>query len=297
MVDIAEVADGVYHLGIAVGPATTQLAAYLIPGPQGILVEPGPAAVASHIREGMERLGMKDLGCIIPTHVHVDHAGGTGTLARTYPAAQVLVHPAGLKHLIDPSRLIESTKSVWGEDFESRLGPVEPVPKRRITVPQDGQSITLNGRELRFIYTPGHCPHHMAIHDRSVNGVFCGEAVGLPGPRDKPLPMPAVAPPSFDQVLYLESMEKLRKLGARTLFFSHGGAHGDADAVISAAEDNTRLIGQVILEALKDGQPDGAIIRTVGDLVRDRFGMEVDETDLVMTVGGYTIYFRKSGLV
>jgi len=292
-----EVAEGIYRLETPIPGMTTVFAVYLIKESEGILIEPGPGAAVPSIREGMSQLGMKDLALIIPTHIHVDHAGGTGALAQLFPGAKVLVHPAGLKHAVDPSRLIESTKSVFGADFEASFGAIAPIPEPQIRVPEDGEVISINGRELQIIYAPGHAPHHIAIFDRSTQGLFCGEALGLPGQDDKPFPLPAVAPPSFDQELYLETMEKLRGLGPQILLYSHGGVGREPDSLISIAAENTRALGDIILNALKEGETAEAIGRRVGDYVSSRFGLQLSELDLAMTVGGYALYFTKKGLV
>jgi len=296
MPNMEEVAEKVYRLETPIPGMSTIFAVYLIQESEGVLIEPGPAAAVPRIREGMSYLGMKDLAYIIPTHIHVDHAGGTGTLAQLFSQASVLVHPAGLKHAVDPSRLIESTKMVFGPDFEDRFGTIVPVPESQIKVPEDGEIISINGRELQIIYAPGHAPHHMAIFDRGVEGIFCGEALGLPGQGDKLFPLPAVAPPSFDQELYLETMELLRQLGARMLFYSHGGVGREPDRLISMAAESTRVFGDIILKALKTGETPEAISLRIGEYVTSSFGLKLDDMDLAMIVGGYALYFNKKGL-
>ena len=298
MVNVKEVADGIYKFDARLSIMTSPFTVYLIKESQGVLVEPGPAALVPQIREAMKHLGMKDLAYIMPTHIHVDHAGGAGSLSQLFPEARVLVHPAGVKHVVDPSRLIESTKTVFGADFESGFGPILPVPESRIKVPRDGEIIKAGSRELQIIYAPGHAPHHMVILDRSVNGLFCGEALGLPGEGGKHPPLPAVAPPSFDQEIYIETMEKLRKLGVRALFYSHGGAVGyDADRLITQAEEFTRILGEMILKTLKEGGTNEEVNRRVKEKVNSRFGVSMTDMDLALTVGGYEVYYRKKGLV
>jgi len=277
---------------------TSLFTVYLIKESVGVVIEPGPAALVPRIQEAMKKLGMKDLAYIIPTHIHVDHAGGAGKLAQLFPEAKVLVHPAGLKHAVDPSKLIESTKTVFGPDFEAGFGPILPVPESQIKSVADGEIIKVGGRELQIIYAPGHAPHHIAIFDRSVKGIFCGEALGLPGEGGKHPPLPAVAPPSFDQEIYIETMEKLRKLGARILFYAHGGVVGhDADRLISQAEEFTRIFGEVVLKALKEGGTNEEINRRVKERANMRFGTDLTEMDLALTIGGYEVYYKKKGLL
>jgi glyoxylase-like metal-dependent hydrolase (beta-lactamase superfamily II) len=271
---------------------------YLIKESQGVVIDPGPGALVPRIQEAMKKLGMKNLAYIIPTHIHVDHAGGAGKLAQLYPGAKVLVHPAGLKHAVDPSKLIESTRKVFGEDFEIGFGPILPVPESQIKSVEDGEIITVGNRDLQIIYAPGHAPHHIAIFDRSVKGIFCGEALGLPGGKDKQIPLPAVAPPSFDQETYIQTMEKLRKLNARVLFYSHGGVVGyDVDRLITQAEENTRILRDIILKALKEGGTNEDVTRRIKEYASRRFDMDLTDMDLALTIGGYEVYYRKKGLV
>jgi glyoxylase-like metal-dependent hydrolase (beta-lactamase superfamily II) len=298
MVELKEVADKIYRFEIRLSVMPSPFTVYLIKESEGVVIEPGPAALVPRIQEAMKQLGMKDLAYIIPTHIHVDHAGGAGKLAQLYPGAKVLVHPAGLKHVVDPSKLIQSTKTVFGEDFEAGFGPILPVPQSQIKAVEDGEIIKVGKRELQIIYAPGHAPHQMVIFDRSVKGIFCGEALGLPGGKDKQIPLPAVAPPSFDQEIYLETMEKLRKLNARILFYSHGGVVGhDADRLITLAEEFSRITGEIILKALKEGGTNEGINRRVKERVNSRFGTDLIEMDLALTIGGYEVYYKKKGLV
>ena len=298
MVELEEIADKIYHFETTLSVMTSLFTVYLIKESQGVVIEPGPAALAPRIQEAMKSLGMKDLAYIIPTHIHVDHAGGSGKLARLFPKAKVLVHPSGVKHVVDPSRLIESTKTVFGADFEAGFGPILPVPQSQIKAVEDGEIIKVGGRELQIIYAPGHALHHIAIFDRSVKGIFCGEALGQPGGEGNRTLLPAVAPPSFDQEIYIETMDKLRKLGARILFYAHGGMVGhDADKLIKQAEENTRILGDIILQALKQGGTTGDINRRVKERANIRFGTDLTEMDLALTIGGYEVYYKKKGLL
>jgi glyoxylase-like metal-dependent hydrolase (beta-lactamase superfamily II) len=298
MVELKKVADKIYRFETMLSVMTSPFTVYLIKESQGVVIDPGPGALVPRIQEAMKKLGMKNLAYIIPTHIHVDHAGGAGKLAQLYPGAKVLVHPAGLKHAVDPSKLIESTRKVFGEDFEIGFGPILPVPESQIKSVEDGEIITVGNRDLQIIYAPGHAPHHIAIFDRSVKGIFCGEALGLPGGKDKQIPLPAVAPPSFDQETYIQTMEKLRKLNARVLFYSHGGVVGyDVDRLITQAEENTRILGDIILKALKEGGTNEDVTRRIKEYASRRFDMDLTDMDLALTIGGYEVYYRKKGLL
>ena len=254
-------------------------------------------AVTNMYLNGMKQLGMEDLAYIIPTHIHMDHAGGIGTLAELFPKAKVLVHPRGVKHAVDPSRLINSTKMVFGDDFELRFGPIAPVQESQILAPEDGEIISIDGRELQIIYAPGHAPHHMVILDHSLKGLFCGEALGFPSQGAEIFLLPAVAPPSFDQDLYLETIERLRQLEAQMLFYSHGGVELEPDRLITMVVENTRTFGDMVLAGLKEGQALEAISHRIGDHFISQYGLKVNETDIEVIVAGYAIYFNSKGLV
>ncbi len=259
MIDIDEVAEGTYQLKTTLPGVDIVFSVYLIHETKGVLIEPGPAAAIPSIQEGMRHLGMEQLAYIIPTHIHLDHAGGVGKLAELFPQAKVVLHPQGVKHIIDSSRLIKSTKITYGDDFEAHYGPILPVPELQIEVPVDKEIITIDGRELQIIYTPGHAPHHIAIFDRKTRGLFCGEALGVPRSGDKSLALPSGAPPGFDLEIYLETMERLRELKPQILFYSHDGVGKEPEKLISEAAENSRIFGDIIMKALKRGETVKAI--------------------------------------
>lgn len=292
MMDISEIADGIFRFETPVPGMPYMPIVYVIQGPEPVLIEPGPGIAVPRIREALKYLQIEALSYIIPTHIHVDHGGGAGALAQLYPEAKVVVHPRGARHLISPTRLVESTKLVWGENFEAECGPFIPVPEHRMLVPMDGEVITPGGRELQIIYAPGHASHHHVILHRHLNALFCGEALGLPGCQ-----LPSVAPYSFDQEIYLDTIENLRKLGVRMLFYSHGGLEPYPETAMSRASENARNFANIILEALRNGQTTEQLMRTFGDAVARRFGLHLNERDVEIAVAGYSIYFKSKGII
>ena len=292
MLDVKEIADRIYRLETPVSGMPYLPVVYLIKESEGVLIEPGPSSAIPLIREGMEYLGMNDLAYIIPTHFHLDHVGGAGGLAELFPRAKVVIHPLGVKHALDPSRFIESTKMVWGDDFQEYSGHIAPVKEFQLKVPEDGEIVKVDGRELEIIYAPGHAPHQIVILDHKVRGLFCGEALGLPWHH-----MPAVAPPRFDLEIYLETTEKLRLLDTRMLFVSHGGLELEPDEMISRAAESARICGDIILNALKQGVNHEVTQQRIADYVIGSTGLELNEVDLLVIVGGYTMHFKRRGLV
>lgn len=125
---IETIADSLYRLEVRLSRVRYIFAAYLINEGGGVLIEPGPGSIIPSIQGGMKQLGMKGFSYIIPTHIHLDHGGGSGALAALFPQAKVIVHPRGLKHLLNPSRLIEGTKMAYGDDFALHYAPSFPFP-------------------------------------------------------------------------------------------------------------------------------------------------------------------------
>ena len=248
------------------------------------------------VQKAAAELGLSRPEYIIPTHIHLDHAGGLGKLAQVFPDTQIVLNRQGAKHMVEPSRLIESTRMAFGDDFESTYGPILPLPESRLKLVRDGDRLKLGSRELLIVHTPGHAAHHIAIFDTKTRGLFCGESLGLIyGPGYPPLP--AVAPPSFDLELYLADMKKLKALKPKLLFYSHGTVAHEPEKLIDTAAENTRLVGDLILSNLKAGKSDEAIIKTVGDYLTEHFDAALDEYELMSNVNGYIHYFRKKGLV
>jgi glyoxylase-like metal-dependent hydrolase (beta-lactamase superfamily II) len=291
MTKTTEIAEGVYRIETPLEIMQFQPTAFVIAN-AATLIEPGPAICIPPLHQALEHLDIKVLSYIIPTHIHMDHAGGTGRLALLYPEAKVLVHPRGLKHAIDPSRLIDSVKMVWGEEFEKNFGPITAVPEARIKTIDDGEIIHAGDRDLQFIYTPGHAPHHIAIFDRKLKGLFCGEALGMPGYQ-----LPTAAPMSFDLESYLSTIDKLQHsdLDIKMLIYSHGDIEHDPGKCMSMAAENARTFGEIVLQALAQGKNRAEIGKAVGDYIKKHYAgnMKTDDQGYETIATGYITYFEK----
>ena len=291
MVETTEIAEGIYRIETPVSGVQFHPTAFVIANAE-TLIEPGPAICIPHIHQALKHMGINKLRFIIPTHIHMDHAGGTGTLAKLYPEAKVLVHPRGLKHAIDPSRLIDSVKMVWGDNFEENFGPITAVAESQIKMVEDGEVIHAGDRNLQFIYTPGHAPHHIAIFDHKLKGLFCGEALGMPGYQ-----LPTAAPMSFDLENYLSTIDKLQhsNLDIRMLIYSHGGIELDPGKCMSRAAENARALGDIVLQALGQGKVRAEIGKAIGDYIKKRYtsDMNTDNQGYETIATGYILYFEK----
>ena len=217
-------------------------------------------------------------------------------VADRFPQAEVVVHPEGAKHVIDPTRLVRSTRMAFGEDFESVYGAILPIPVVQVKAVRDGEKLLVGSRELLIIHTPGHAPHHIAIFDTKARSLFCGEALGLVYSSGSEA-LPAVAPPGFDIEEYLGNMERLRQLKPRFLFYAHGSVSKDPEKSIDSVIENTKIVGEAILNAMKTEETELAVIRNIDEYIQNRFGARLTEYDLTSNVKVYIHYFKKKGLI
>jgi glyoxylase-like metal-dependent hydrolase (beta-lactamase superfamily II) len=290
------IAEDIYRIGERIPGVDAEFAVYFIQDGNGAIIEPGPASLVSRIAEVASSLDMTNPDYIIPTHIHLDHAGGSGELLKHFSGAKLVVNRHGVKHLVDPTRLIKSTRLAFGDDYENTYGAILPVPESRLKVVANGERIKVGSRELESIYTPGHAPHHTAFLDTRIRGIFCGEALGLVYHPGYP-PLPAVAPPSFNLELYLEDMSRLLSLKPDMLFYSHGTVSREPETMITQVIENTRSIGDLILRGLKSGKSDEVITGLVDDYLKTDFHAALDEYELTTNVKAFIFYFRKYVLV
>jgi glyoxylase-like metal-dependent hydrolase (beta-lactamase superfamily II) len=208
------------------------IAAYLIAGNDEVaLIETGPSSTLPALAQGINAAGfdVADLTAVLPTHIHLDHAGAAGVLARDNPDLTVYVHPFGAPHMVDPSKLIASATRIYGDKMESLWGEIAPVPEPQVRALADGETISIAGRVLTALFTPGHANHHIAFWDAASGDLFTGDVGGIrmPGTDYVCAPTP---PPELDPAAWAKSATRLQALDARRLLLTHYGAFDDVDA-------------------------------------------------------------------
>jgi glyoxylase-like metal-dependent hydrolase (beta-lactamase superfamily II) len=228
--------------------------AYLLSGDEPALVETGPTTSSDALTTGLKGLGLGpgDLAHVVLTHIHLDHAGGVGRLATKFPEASIWVHERGAPHLADPEKLVGSAARVYGEErLRELFGPVEPVPRERLRSVSDGDTISLGGRSLEVLYTPGHASHHVALVDSQSGAVFTGDALGIHLP-DVGVLRPATPPPDIDLELAVKSIERIRSRAETVLLFSHFGPVSEVDELCSLAASRLRKWAGIVKGALEE---------------------------------------------
>jgi len=201
------------------------IAAYLIQHAHGaILIESGPGSTLAGLEAGLANEGLtpRDVTHVLLTHIHLDHAGAAGWLARN--GAEIYVHPVGAPHMLNPEKLIASATRIYGDRMEMLWGEFLPVPESQLKVPNDAQEIVIG--DLRFvpINTPGHAEHHYSYLFENV--LFCGDVGGvrIPGYPYLRVPMP---PPELYIERWHESIARLRMEKFARIAPTHFGIFDD----------------------------------------------------------------------
>jgi len=293
-VDIEEVAQDIYLLDLGRDPIySVRQIAYWLVDDQTALIEPGSTATAVEFLVGARHAGLdlERLAYIIPTHIHVDHGGGSGYLAQKLPRARVVLHPRAVPHMTDPSRLVQALRQVHGDDFENAFGPVLPLNRDRILLADDGQVIHLGKRDLTVVFSPGHASHHISLMDSLTKGLFCGEALGFIADDMPDIISPAGAPP-FDPDVYVETIDKLQGLGPELLFCSHLGVRRDVDALIASLRESCDAFGRIIEQGLQAGDDREQIWEQLSRYVNARHPGARLPLTFELTITGYIDYFK-----
>jgi glyoxylase-like metal-dependent hydrolase (beta-lactamase superfamily II) len=220
-------------------------------------------------------LAAANVDWLILTHVHLDHAGGAGELIARLPNAQLVVHPRGARHMIDPSKLWAGASAVYGEAvMEREYGRLRPIPADRVIEAIDGHVVDLAGRPLHCIDTPGHAKHHLAIHDIRANVCFTGDVFGLSyrefDTARGPFILPTTSPVQFDPQALHASIDRLLALQPEAMYPTHYGRVEDVGRL--AADLHMQIDAMVALARNAHAQPDrhAVLVEALTDLYAGR---------------------------
>lgn len=299
------------------------IAAYVLIGPpprsEPILIETGPTSTLEHLAVGLAALNLKlpDIRHALVTHIHLDHAGAAGELARH--GTQIYVHEFGAKHLIDPSRLIDSATRIYGDQMERLWGRITAVPTPQITPLRDGDVLRLGGLEINVIETPGHARHHHAFAIEDV--CFTGDAAGITVPRGPSrageshdacdgresqharfiaVPTP---PPEFDLEGWLASIDRLQRRNFSAIYPTHFGRCESPAAHFECLRILLNNNAHFVRAAIEQGRARDAILKSYiewnrrqahADGISDLdFARYVSTNLLTMNVDGMIRYWTK----
>jgi glyoxylase-like metal-dependent hydrolase (beta-lactamase superfamily II) len=186
------------------------------------LIDPGPASTLDTLRQELQRHGLTvaNLNAILLTHIHLDHAGGTGALVRENPRLVVYVHSRGATHMQDPSKLLASATRLWGSELPRLYGETLPVPAENLRILEGGETLALGARKLDVVYTPGHASHHVSYFDHEEGTAFVGDTAGI-RIDNGPYILPATPPPDINLELWDASFDAILERRPARLFVTH----------------------------------------------------------------------------
>ncbi len=269
------VAEGVVEIDTLLGGWASTTAGYLLTGTAPVLVETGSQSSVPVVLAALAELGLgaDDLAGIAVTHIHLDHAGGVGDLARAFPGATVYVHELGARHLVDPSRLVASAHRVYGELLDGLYGRLDPTPAGRIRVLGDGDTVAIGGgRVLTAVDSPGHAKHHLGFHDTASGLLFAGDAVGVRLP-DGGVLRPATPPPDFDLDLALASLRRFAGRSPSAVALAHYGiVPVPPDELLGEAADTLRSWADEAERAFREE-------RDIAEALSARFAADLSHLD------------------
>ncbi|HEY2812651.1 MAG TPA: MBL fold metallo-hydrolase [Acidimicrobiales bacterium] len=268
------IGPGVIQIDTLLGGWHNVTAGYLIEGAEPVLVETGSQSSVDALLDALRDLNVAptDLAGIAVTHIHLDHAGGVGDVARAFPDATVYVHEKGARHLVDPSRLVQSAAMVYGDLLDSLYGRLDPTPAERVHVLEDGETITIDSnRTLTTVDSPGHAKHHLALHDSESGLLFAGDAVGVRLP-DAGVLRPATPPPDFDLDQALTSLQRFAERRPTGVALAHFGLVPDPMETLAEADGILRAWAEVAEKAWMEG-------RDIATALDEHFGQELTGVD------------------
>lgn len=311
-IHIHEYAGGV--LAIDAGFVREDLAAcYLLEADTEVaFIEVGTNGSTPRLMRLLQMRGWQpeDVRYVIVTHVHLDHAGGAGSLMQLLPNATLLAHPYGARHLIDPSRLEAGARAVYGDAlFDSMYGTLIPIPESRTQTMDDGSSVTLGNRTLSFMDSPGHARHHFCVHDSLTNGYFSGDTFGLSYREfdtDKgAFLFPTTTPVQFDPVALKASVRRLMATKPDHMYLTHFGRVSELDRLANDMLDGVDKLVELAgiykdvpdrTQQLTDAMTDWLMqrLRQHGCTLPDERCLEILGLDVKLNVQGIEVWLEKN---
>ena len=239
-------------------------------------VDVGTNDSVPHLLSALDALGIERqaVDYLLLTHVHLDHAGGAGRLLRELPNAVAVLHPRGAPHMIDPAKLVAGSRAVYGEERFRRLyGEIVPIPAERVRVTRDGDTLSLAGRELEILHTPGHALHHQAFVDRAHACIFTGDTFGvsyreLDSPRGAFI-VPTTTPTQFDPAQLIDSIDRLLSYSPEAMYLMHFSRVTDVQRLGESLKGQIRELTRIAEQSAAASDRAAAIRAGMSELWRE----------------------------
>ena len=244
-----------------------------------VIIDPGPESTYATLRERLHSRGLSvtQLDAILLTHIHLDHAGASGSLVRENPRLAVYVHTLGAPHMIDPSRLLASAARLWPENLHQLFGDTLPVPKENLRILEGGETLTLGARKLEVAYTPGHASHHVSYFDAAEGVAFVGDTTGI-RIDNGPYILPATPPPDINLEIWEDSFAAILARRPSRLFLTHFGYAGKPAEHIDEFRRRLHrwasLVAEILQSASDEAEAKQAFAARAQAEMQERLGAE-----------------------
>jgi len=257
------------------------IAAAIVHGRGGVaIVDPGPTTCLGTLEQGLQAHGIHwaDVHHLMLTHIHLDHAGAAGTIVREHPHITVLVHERGAKHMIDPSRLLDSATRLYGRNMDRLWGEFAAVPQSKIVSLSGGERIDAGGRTFEVAYTPGHASHHVSYFDESSGVALVGDVAGVCASEGYVLP--PTPPPDIDLELWRTSADRILEWSPSTLFLTHFGPVTRVRPHLAELFDNLAMAAAAVRESLTAAGSDDEKSERFADWLRQELRKKMTDVEV-----------------
>ena len=236
------------------------IGSWFVDGEQKFLVDVGPTSSIDPLIEGLKALKAERLDYVFLTHIHIDHAGGTGILLKHFPRAKVICHGSGIKHLMDPRKLWEGSQKILG-DLALKYGEILPVPGEALVASKD-----FNENGYKLMDTPGHAPHHISLIYKDY--LFAGEAGGIFLDVNGQNYLRPATPPKFVLEEAVESVDRMIGDEAQEICYAHTWIHGQGKSMLKKYKDQLYLWKEVVAEQMKEDRGGNLVDQCVAALLK-----------------------------
>ncbi len=283
------------------------IAACLVEGDASVaIIDPGPGSALANLRSKLNQqgLGVAGIDTILLTHIHLDHAGATGSLVRENPRIRVYVHQRGAPHMVDPARLLESAQRLYGAEMERLWGEFLPVPAANVCALAGGERLSIGGRQLEVVYTPGHASHHVSYFDAATGLAFVGDTAGIRIANAQAI-LPITPPPDIDLESWAKSWEQIQARRPERLFLTHFGAANEVEEHLAELRERMEEWSVAVRESLKDGANDAERATQFAEQVHTKLKRRLSESEAYRYAKGAALelcwyglarYWRKRGV-
>jgi len=245
------------------------IATAILQGAGGVtLIDPGPTSCLPVLESGLRDRGLtlRDVRTVLLTHIHLDHAGATGTIAERVPSVGVYVHERGAPHMIDPARLLASTTRLWGDQMDAVWGAFQPVPAANVSVLKGGERLELSGRAIKVAYTPGHAKHHVSFLDEHTGMAYVGDTAGV---RVNDYLIAPTPPPDIDIEAWQQSLNTIDAWQPVSLFLTHFGPASPARAHLARFRTTVAAAAETSREMIAAGGSDAELSTRFTERMRE----------------------------